>query len=107
MKTTIKLLLVAVAAAGLSSCGAVMATQAGTGAIYTDVKTGEQVTSNALGSKVGTASATNILGLVAIGDASVETAAKSAGITKISHVDSEKKGILGVYGTYKLYVYGE
>ncbi len=105
-KTRIMLLAAATALVGLSSC-ATMGTQAGMGAIYTDVQTGEQVTSNARGTKVGTASVNNILGLVVTGDASVEAAAKSAGIKKISHVDSQKKSILGIYGTYKVIVYGE
>lgn len=106
MKKMMKLALALVAAAGMVSC-ATMGTQAGMGAIYQDVKTGETVTSNALGSKVGTAEVNNILGIILTGDASVETAAKSAGITKISHIDSQKKSILGIYGTYTVYVYGE
>ncbi len=77
------------------------------GALYQDVKTGEAVTSNARGSKVGTAEVSNILGAILTGDASIETAAKSAGITRISHIDSQKKSILGIFGTYTVYVYGE
>lgn len=99
-------LLVMAATMGMSSC-AMLGTQAGMGAIYQDVTVGEHVTSNALGSKVGTAKATNILGLVAIGDASIETAAKSAGIKRISHVDCKKSSILGIFGTYTVVVYGD
>ncbi|MBC5621890.1 hypothetical protein H8S64_12350 [Butyricimonas sp. NSJ-56] len=77
------------------------------GAIYMDVQTGEHVTSNPLGSKVGTASVNNILGVYLSGDASIQAAAKSAGIKKISHVDSQKKSILGIFSTYKVMVYGE
>ena len=88
-----------------SSCAMVMApTFAG---IYTEVSAPIAVTSNSLGSKVGTAKATNILGIVATGDASIQAAAKSAGITKISHVDYKSKNILGFYATFEVFVYGE
>jgi len=75
--------------------------------IYTDVKAPEAVTSNAGKSKVGTAMATSIMGLVAQGDASIETAAKSAGITRIQHVDYHSTSILGIYSTFTVTVYGE
>ena len=91
----------------ISTGCASISTPAGIGAIYTDVKSGEAVTSNSLGKKVGTAKATNILGLVTMGDASIQTAAKSAGIKKISHVDSKKTSIIGIFGTYTVYVYGD
>ena len=103
MKSIKRLLLLVVVAAGMSSCAS-LSSQAGMGAIYMDVQTGEHVTSNPLGSKVGTASVNNILGVYLSGDASIQAAAKSAGI---SHVDSQKKSILGIFSTYKVMVYGE
>ena len=57
--------------------------------------------------KIGTAECISVLALVAIGDASLETAMKNGGITKVSHVDWEVRNILGVYGKYKVTVYGE
>ena len=96
MKSIKRLLLLVVVAAGMSSCAS-LSSQAGMGAIYMDVQTGEHVTSNPLGSKVGTASVNNILGVYLSGD----------GIKKISHVDSQKKSILGIFSTYKVMVYGE
>lgn len=39
--------------------------------------------------KTGEATATNILGLVETGDASIEAAAKNGGITKIQYVDTK------------------
>lgn len=65
------------------------------------------VTSNALGTKVGQASATSILGIVGTGDASIQAAAKKAGITKISHVDESATSVLGIYAKYTTTVYGE
>lgn len=88
----------------LSSCAAVQSPAAGV--LYTSVAANQQVTANTLGTKVGKAKATAILG-VATGDASVETAAKSAGIKKISHVDYKSEMILGIFGSYEVIVYGE
>lgn len=89
----------------LSSCAMVSAPT--TGVIYTDLKAPLAVTSNDGSSKVGSGEITSILGIVATGDASIESAAKSAGITKIHHVDYEAMSVLGIYATYKVVVYGE
>ncbi|MDB9093433.1 TRL-like family protein, partial [Parabacteroides distasonis] len=64
-------------------------------------------TANTLGSKKGEATATSILGLVAYGDASIQKAAKEAGITKISHVDQQSKSVLGLFSKYTVIVYGD
>ncbi|MDD2523711.1 MAG: TRL-like family protein [Endomicrobiia bacterium] len=88
-----------------SSCASVKSPLMGV--IYTDVKAPEAVTSNVGKSKVGTAVATSILGLVAQGDASIDAAARSAGITRIHHVDYHSTSILGIYSTFTVTVYGE
>ena len=106
MKKVMKLSFVAACAMAFASC-AVVSTPAGMGGLYTNVTSGEAVTGNSLGSKVGTSSASNILGIIASGDASIQTAARSAGIKKISHIDSKKNSILGIFATYKTIVYGE
>jgi len=79
------------------------------GALYTELKLPTAATSNASTAKekVGTSMCTSVLGLVATGDASLETAMKNGGITKIHHVDWDAKNILGVYGEYRCTVYGE
>ena len=77
------------------------------GMIYTDVKAPLAVTSNSGSSKVGTAEATGILGLIATGDASIEAAAKRGGITTIHHVDYQGMGVLGLFSKYTVFVYGE
>ena len=61
---------------------------------------------SATATKTGRAEAQGIL-IVGWGDASITAAATSAGITKISHVDSESLGILGIYAKYTTIVYGE
>ncbi len=77
------------------------------GAIYTDVTGPGQIGDLSAGfSKVGQAEATGII-LFATGDASINTAARSAGITKIHHVDVQYMSILGVYGKVTTTVYGQ
>lgn len=89
----------------LSSCATVKSPLSGVW--YTDVKAPVAATSNSNSTKVGSAKATSILGIVATGDASIDAAAKSAGITKIHHVDEHSTSILGFFARYKVYVYGE
>lgn len=101
-----KVFLAAICAAALSSCSVAL-TQAGVGAVYTDVVEGQMVTSNTLGKKVGTSNAIGVLGIVAIGDASIQTAANSAGIKKISHVDCKKTSVLGLFSKSQIFVYGD
>jgi hypothetical protein len=57
--------------------------------------------------KVGEASCVNYFGLVATGDASLETAMKNGGISKIHHTDCKYKVILGLYSKFTIVVYGE
>lgn len=65
-------------------------------------------TSNPVGSKVGTASATGYLSVLFFNaDASIQKAAKNGGITKISTVDLTQKSILGLIVTYETIVTGE
>ena len=77
------------------------------GGIYTDVKDGLAVTGNAGSSKVGTAEVMGYVGLVALGDASIQTAARDAGFTRIHHVDYQAKSYVGVYTIYTVIVYGD
>jgi uncharacterized protein YdbL (DUF1318 family) len=65
-------------------------------------------TSNPVGSKVGTAKATGYLGVLFFdADASIRTAAKNGGITRISTVDIKSGNILGLVITYETIVTGE
>ena len=57
--------------------------------------------------KKGTASANNVLWCVEWGDASIDKAAKKAGITKITHVDVHQKTIFIFWGRVTVNVYGE
>ena len=90
----------------MSSCAMLTKTPLN-GGLFTDVKSPVAVTGNSGSSKVGVSSAVSILGLVALGDASTDAAAKKAGITKIHHVDQHGTSIIGLFASYKIYVYGE
>ena len=47
------------------------------------------------------------VGVVALGDASIQAAAREAGITRIHHVDYQAKSYVGVYTIYTIIVYGD
>jgi hypothetical protein len=64
-------------------------------------------TSNPLGNKVGSSEATSVFGICFDGDASIRTAAKNGGITKISTVDVKKTNVLFVVTTVRTIVTGE
>ena len=65
-------------------------------------------TGNSVGSKVGTATATGYLGVLFFNaDASIKTAAKNGGITKISTVDIKSTSLLNIIVTYETIVTGE
>ena len=88
-----KLLFVAALALSLTSCSVTVPVNA---------------TSNPVGSKVGSASTTSIFGLFFDGgDASIRTAAKKGGITKISTVDFKSTNYLFIVGMFETIVTGE
>ncbi len=93
----------------LTGCGYPFFQSPVTGLWYTDVKGPVTATDNTIndGYVSGSSSFKSILGLIVTGDASIETAAKNAGITKIYYVDYSYKNVLGVVATYTVTVYGE
>jgi len=77
------------------------------GAVYSNVKAPLLATdSNEKPNKIGRSSARSILGLYAVGDASIEAAAKNAGITRIHHVDYQSETTLGLVAEFTVIVYG-
>lgn len=76
------------------------------GGIFSNAKMPVGAT-GANGVKEGTACADSILGLVAIGDASVQAAMADGGITQVSSVDVRVKNILNLYATYCTVVRGK
>tara|TARA_B110000196_G_C20974722_1_gene580474 strand:+ start:175 stop:456 length:282 start_codon:yes stop_codon:yes gene_type:complete len=64
-------------------------------------------TSNAVGSKVGTSTATGYFGVLFFdADASIRSAAANGGITKISTVDVKVSTLLNIITTYECIVTG-
>ncbi|HZL99867.1 MAG TPA: TRL-like family protein [Planctomycetota bacterium] len=104
MRKTVRSVLV-LAAALLPAC---VATPVGPGLIYTGVKAPLEATaSDAPFSKSGRAKASQVLGLFAFGDASIQAAVAAGGIKVIHHVDYESFTVLGVYSSFEVTVYGD
>ncbi|MCG8392263.1 MAG: TRL-like family protein [Pseudomonadales bacterium] len=100
-----KTLLMLVSAVVLSGCAT--ATMPVTGLIYGNVKAPLTATaSTEKPTRVGRASTRSILGVIASGDASIQTAARNGGITEIHHVDYESQNFFGVLAEYTVVVYG-
>jgi hypothetical protein len=60
-----------------------------------------------IGSKTGTSQMVNYVGVVAIGDASIQTAARNAGISKVKTVDVHYNSILGIINTTTTKITGD
>lgn len=93
-------------ALGLSGCFAHVESPV-SGYLFTSTETPISATQAVRGTKHGTASSASILGLIAFGESSIESAADRAKIKSISHVDAESYSILGLYASYTVHVYGE
>jgi len=80
------------------------------GLVYTDYKAPldyDQEQSQAANLKSGTAQTISILGLVALGDGSIKTAAENGNISQIHGADYEYFNVIGVYQRYRTVVHGE
>ncbi|MFC3847979.1 TRL-like family protein [Helicobacter baculiformis] len=95
---------------GFCICAGLLITGCGTsipvGGLYTGVKlpvSGK----DAKYSKEGRAVCQSYLSIVALGDCSVEAAAKAGGITDIKVVDTKVENYLGFYGKYTTIVKGD
>lgn len=96
---------VTTALALLSGCAVVQTPTAGF--VYTKVQGPIATGKSSRASKTGQACATNILGLVSTGDASIDAAKKAGGITDVATVDHDSTIVLMVYGKYCTVVKGE
>lgn len=78
------------------------------GIFWTSVKEPVAATSLSSYSKKASGSATSFLGMIGIGDASIQSIAKKAGITRIKHVDKETTMLpFGIINTETFTVYGD
>lgn len=103
-------LLAAICGAALFGTGCLVApVQPPYGIVYTQYKAplDYDQANSAVGKKSGMSSTMSIIGLVAIGDGSVATAAQNGGLTTISGADYEYTNILGIYQKYTTIVTGE
>jgi len=87
--------------------GCAMAAAPVNGAWYTGVKWGGEMPNGAPGSRSGQSDCMSVLGLIAIGDASVEAAMKNGNISKVATVDHETFSILGLFASFKTKVTGD
>ena len=60
-----------------------------------------------VGTRKGSSSATNILGLVALGDCGINAAIKDGNLKTISHADYSVTNILWLFNVTEVTVYGE
>lgn len=103
MKKTIAFVALSMAAFTLSSCGGLNTRPIGT--VYADVADPVAATSSS-GARVGEATSTSYLGVVALGDSSIEAAKRNGGISSVSSVDVKRKNILGIITSYTTVVRG-
>lgn len=76
------------------------------GVLYSDMTGPVAATSTGGDSKQGQAKCSNILGLVSVGNCSVDAAAKAGNISQIKSVDTKIWSILGLYTTSTTIVKG-
>lgn len=60
-----------------------------------------------MGSKTGEAETMSICGLIAMGDCSVEAAAKKGGIKTVKHLDYKYMNVLGIYQKFTVVAKGD
>ena len=95
---------IAIATSLLGGCAVVASPTRGWA--YTKVQGPVTTGTSANASKSGQACATNILGLIATGDASIDAAKKAGGITNVASVDHDSTSVLGLFGTFCTVVKG-
>ena len=88
----------------LGGCATVATPTAGL--LFTQVQGPVAVGSNTDNTKTGSACASNILGLIAVGDASILAAQKAGNISKISSVAHDSTDVVGLYARFCTVVHG-
>lgn len=77
------------------------------GIIFNNATMGIAANPNIPATKTGTACAHSYLSVIAVDNASIESAMKNGQITKVATVNQTTKNILGVYGEYCTVVTGQ
>ena len=80
-----------------------------TALVFTNIKAPIDVdaASTPVALRKGEASSISVLGLVAVGDASVHAAAEEGDLTKVEHIDYKFLNVLGLFTRFTTIVYGE
>lgn len=104
MKKTISLIALSATALLLQSCFSGALTRP-VGVVYSNVSDPVAATDTA-GTRTGEATATSYLGVVAMGDSSIDAAKKNGGISTVSSVDVKRTNILGIITKYTTVVKG-
>lgn len=105
-KKSLQTITVAAAVVTASGCAAV-ASPVGQGALFTSVQGPVTATPNSAVSKVGESCASNVLGLFATGDASIEQARRNGGINEVSTIDHHSTSVLFIYSKFCTVVRGQ
>jgi hypothetical protein len=92
-----------------SGCGYVAPVVPPMGLIYSDISAplDTNMVSTPTSSREGSATSSSILGLIAMGDCSVNSAARAGGLTRVDYADYSYTNILFIYQTFTVTVYGE
>lgn len=77
------------------------------GALFTGVQYAIDATAQPRGDKMGESCSIGILGIIAIGDASIDTARRNGRISKITSVDGSYLSILGLFQQFCSIVRGK
>ena len=77
------------------------------GAFYSNMDVPIEASGMEIGSKTGTSKMVNYAGVVAMGDASIIAAAKSAGIMKVKTIDVHYDSIMGIINTTTTTITGD
>lgn len=102
-----KILLAGVIASGVLLTGCATGPYQG-GLLFTDLQAPAGVTeSKAACAKKGTSKTVNVLGLVGLGDGSIDAAKKQGAVVEVSSVDYRYTSILGLYSSTMTTVCGK
>src|SRR5690554_2121387 len=99
MKIQYSLALLLVSLFALQGCAATAASPV-SGFLYSDIQAPFSGEGDAAGSLVGEATCVSYLGIVAVGDCSIQTARTAGGISTIHFIDYQTTNILGLYATF-------
>lgn len=106
MIRSFRVIIVSLTLSGLGGC-AMVGAPVSNGIILTNLRGPINATTLNDAPKLGTGCSTNVLGLIATGDSSIDTAKRSARITEVATVDYDSFSLLGIYARFCVIVRGK